>query len=147
MGVALLRSTSILPIVTLPAYSVASSSTMGAIARQGPHQAAQKSSRTGVSDFRTSWSKFASLTSIIPLPAILPPTPKADEFRYRYRNTKYLMLWSRRGRKRQPSALSRQLNPLSPDVTLSPLAGEEPLAGSTDAASDSRFLDGMAVSE
>jgi len=57
------------------------------------------------------------------------------------------MLWSRRGRKRQPSALSRQLNPLSPDVTLSPLAGEEPLAGSTDAASDSRFLDGMAVSE
>src|SRR5450432_2677790 len=43
---------------------------MGAIARQGPHHVAQKSTRTGVSDFRTSWSKFASVTSTIPLPAI-----------------------------------------------------------------------------
>src|SRR6266699_2337232 len=74
MGVALLRSTSILPIFTLPAYSVASSSTIGAMARHGPHQAAQKSKSTGVSDFRTSWSKFESVTSTIPFPAIVPPT-------------------------------------------------------------------------
>src|SRR5579859_1524485 len=70
MGVALFESTSILPIFTLPWYSVASSSTMGAIARQGPHHVAQKSTRTGLSDFKTSWSKFASVTSTIPLPAI-----------------------------------------------------------------------------
>src|SRR5271168_785568 len=43
---------------------------MGAIARQGPHHVAQKSSSTGLSDFKTSWSKFASVTSTIPLPAI-----------------------------------------------------------------------------
>src|SRR5205807_1453131 len=43
---------------------------MGAIARQGPHQVAQKSTRTGLSDFSTSWSKFASVTSTIPLPAM-----------------------------------------------------------------------------
>src|ERR1700733_5110111 len=43
---------------------------MGAIARQGPHQVAQKSTRTGLSDFKTSWSKFASVTSTIPFPAI-----------------------------------------------------------------------------
>src|SRR5208337_4384931 len=70
MGVALLRSTSILPTFTLPSYSRASSSTMGAMARHGPHQAAQKSTKTGVSDFRTSWSKFESFTSIMPLPAM-----------------------------------------------------------------------------
>src|SRR6478752_3655181 len=46
---------------------------MGARARQGPHQAAQKSTNTGCSDFRTSWSKFASVTSKIPLLAISPP--------------------------------------------------------------------------
>src|SRR4029077_17758579 len=43
---------------------------MGAIARQGPHQVAQKSTRTGFSDCSTSWSKFASVTSTIPLPAM-----------------------------------------------------------------------------
>src|SRR5271165_6720462 len=43
---------------------------MGAMARQGPHQVAQKSTSTGLSDFKTSWSKFASVTSTIPLPAI-----------------------------------------------------------------------------
>src|SRR5208337_678471 len=70
MGVALLRSTSILPTFTLPSYSRASSSTIGAMARHGPHQVAQKSTRTGVSDFRTSWSKLESFTSIMPLPAM-----------------------------------------------------------------------------
>src|SRR5437764_5731474 len=43
---------------------------MGAIARQGPHHVAQKSTSTGLSDFKTSWSKFASVTSTIPFPAI-----------------------------------------------------------------------------
>src|SRR5205807_10004887 len=43
---------------------------MGAMARQGPHQVAQKSTSTGFSDFKTSASKFASVTSTIPLPAI-----------------------------------------------------------------------------
>src|SRR5271165_1995384 len=43
---------------------------MGARARHGPHHVAQKSTSTGVSDFKTSWSKFASVTSTIPLPAI-----------------------------------------------------------------------------
>src|SRR5580693_2425383 len=43
---------------------------MGAMARHGPHQVAQKSTSTGLSDFKTSWSKFASVTSTIPLPAI-----------------------------------------------------------------------------
>src|SRR5271167_102232 len=42
---------------------------MGAMARQGPHHVAQKSTSTGLSDFKTSWSKFASVTSTIPLPA------------------------------------------------------------------------------
>src|ERR1700691_1327273 len=43
---------------------------MGAMARQGPHHVAQKSTSTGLSDFKTSWSKFASVTSTIPLPAM-----------------------------------------------------------------------------
>src|ERR1700747_1082961 len=73
MGVAELRSTSILPTFTLPWYSGASSSTMGASARQGPHQVAQKSISTGLSDFNTSASKFASVTSTIALLAIVPP--------------------------------------------------------------------------
>src|SRR3989442_6854848 len=46
---------------------------MGAKARQGPHQAAQKSTKTGVSDFKTSWSKLVSVTSKIELLAIIPP--------------------------------------------------------------------------
>src|SRR5450755_1987849 len=73
MGVAPLRSTSILPKVILPLYSPASSSTIGAIARQGPHQAAQKSTSTGLSDFSTSESKLASVTSTVALLAIHPP--------------------------------------------------------------------------
>src|ERR1039457_1116707 len=73
MGVAPLRSTSILPTLTLPSYSPASSSTIGAIARQGPHQAAQKSTSTGLSDFNTSESKFASVTSTRVVLAIHPP--------------------------------------------------------------------------
>src|SRR5215469_8136095 len=46
---------------------------MGARARQGPHQVAQKSIKTGLSDLSTSESKFASFTSTIALFAIDPP--------------------------------------------------------------------------
>src|SRR5271166_757633 len=46
---------------------------MGASALQGPHQAAQKSTMTGCSDFNTNWSKLASVTSTIASLAILPP--------------------------------------------------------------------------
>src|ERR1700690_98934 len=46
------------------------------MARQGPHHVAQKSTSTGLSDFNTSWSKFASVTSTIPLPAIFSPRCK-----------------------------------------------------------------------
>jgi hypothetical protein len=60
-GVAGLASTSTLPTLTRPSYSVERSSTMGAIALQGPHQDAQKSTSTGTSDWRTSAPKFASV--------------------------------------------------------------------------------------
>ena len=46
----------------LPLYSTASSSMMGAIMRQGPHQGAQKSTRTGTSALRTASSQVASVT-------------------------------------------------------------------------------------
>src|SRR4029077_8190953 len=58
-------------------YSPASSSTIGAMARQGPHHAAQKSINTGLSDFNTSESKLASVTSTMPLLAIHPPEVSA----------------------------------------------------------------------
>src|SRR5439155_1327278 len=49
--------------ITLPLYSSASSSTIGATMRQGPHHGAQKSTRTGSWFFSTSWSHSASVTS------------------------------------------------------------------------------------
>src|SRR5688572_5485717 len=57
-----LASTSSLTILSLPAYSSASSSSTGAIILQGPHHCAQKSTRTGPADFSTSSSKLASVT-------------------------------------------------------------------------------------
>src|SRR5262249_15125530 len=42
-------------------YSVAISSRIGAIILHGPHHSAQKSSNTGLSDFRTSWENVASV--------------------------------------------------------------------------------------
>src|SRR6202795_1034669 len=83
MGVAALRSTSILTTLTLPLYSPASSSTIGAIARQGPHHAAQKSINTGLSDFNTLESKLASVTSAMPLVAIHPSEASQETFRRR----------------------------------------------------------------
>src|SRR3954451_10249823 len=57
-------STSTLAIFSLPSYSSASWSSTGATMRHGPHQAAQKSTRTGTSLCSTSVVKGASLTSI-----------------------------------------------------------------------------------
>src|SRR5205085_2192304 len=55
-----LLSTSTLPTLSLPLYSLATSSIIGAMARHGPHQVAQKSTTTGRSDFSTWLSKSAS---------------------------------------------------------------------------------------
>src|ERR1700709_1954395 len=60
--------------LSLPSMSLAMSSSEGPIMRQGPHHSAQKSTSTGVSDFRTSCSKEASvaLTVIVGLQTIQP---------------------------------------------------------------------------
>src|SRR5262245_47487040 len=59
--------------LSLPSISLAMSSSEGPIMRHGPHHSAQKSTRTGVSDFRTSCSKEVSvaLTVIWVLPKTL----------------------------------------------------------------------------
>src|SRR5690349_6130549 len=49
----------------LSACATASSSRTGATARHGPHQGAQKSTRTGLSFLRTSASKVASVVSLM----------------------------------------------------------------------------------
>src|SRR5437867_4225824 len=49
--------------LSLPAYSLASLSTEGDMARQGPHHSAQKSTRTGVGLCRTADSQVLSVTS------------------------------------------------------------------------------------
>src|SRR5262245_3043956 len=55
----------IFAMVSLSFKSVAISSSAGAIARQGPHHSAQKSTRTGLPDFKTSESKDASVTLVV----------------------------------------------------------------------------------
>src|SRR5450631_2572013 len=54
-----------LPILTLPSYSSASSSSTGAIILHGPHHSAQKSTSTGVADWRTSLSKLSCVSAEI----------------------------------------------------------------------------------
>ena len=49
---------------TLPTYSFASSSTIGAIIRQGPHHGAQKSTSTGISHCNTISFHVLSVTSL-----------------------------------------------------------------------------------
>ena len=58
--------------LSFPSYSSASWSIRGAIIRQGPHQGAQKSTRTGMSLLRTSSSNVASVASLAE-----PARPKA----------------------------------------------------------------------
>src|SRR6185369_10676185 len=68
-----LASTSNLPTFSLPAYSLATTSIVGPICRQGPHHSAQKSTRTGTSDRSTSWSNDESEKVSVFRPAILSP--------------------------------------------------------------------------
>src|SRR5687768_7795610 len=60
----------IFPTLARPARSLAISSTIGPINRHGPHQGAQKSSKTGTSDFATSSSKLVSVIVSVFAPAI-----------------------------------------------------------------------------
>src|SRR5262245_51243159 len=57
-------STFSLTTFSLSSYFSASDSTVGASILQGGHHAAQKSTSTGWDDFKTSLSKFVSLTSV-----------------------------------------------------------------------------------
>ena len=73
---ALSRASSVfsLHILAFCAYSPANSSMMGDIILQGPHQGAQKSTRTGTSLLWTISSKLASVSSIV-LPAMIESFP------------------------------------------------------------------------
>src|SRR5690554_6110917 len=62
---------SILAMVTLPASSSLISSSAGAIILHGPHQSAQKSTSTGVSESRTSAWKLASVTVLVAMKVLL----------------------------------------------------------------------------
>src|SRR5664279_6404122 len=64
-GVDGLASMSSFAIVILPSYCLAISSRTGANILQGPHHSAQKSTRTGLPDCRTSLSKVASETCLM----------------------------------------------------------------------------------
>src|SRR5687767_8243883 len=64
-GVPGFSSMLILAIVSLSLRSPAMSSSAGAIARQGPHHSAQKSTRTGLPAFNTSLSNDASVTLVV----------------------------------------------------------------------------------
>src|SRR5689334_23660701 len=68
-------STFSLPTVTLPAYSVASASTVGPSRLHGPHHSAQKSTSTGAPDFSTLSSKFPSVNVCTFSVAIASPRP------------------------------------------------------------------------
>src|SRR2546428_691099 len=88
-----LASTSSLAIFTFSPCSLAISSSTGATIRQGPHQAAQKSTRTGVSDLMTSVSKFWSLTTcgLDMVRLLLPPQRqlRTGLFRVRHEIAEY----------------------------------------------------------
>src|SRR5690348_1547074 len=65
IGVCGFSSMLILAMVTLPFISLANSSRKGAIALQGPHHSAQKSTSTGPVARRTSASKDVSVTLLV----------------------------------------------------------------------------------
>src|SRR6476660_4274546 len=75
MAVPGLSSVFSFPTFTLPAYSLARASIVGPMALQGPHQGAQKSTSTGVSDFSTSWSKAPSVKVSVFSAAMFPSIP------------------------------------------------------------------------
>ncbi len=68
-----LASMSSLATVTLSAWVDEISSSTGAIIRQGPHQSAQKSTMTGLSDCRTSAVKLASVTLMVAMGFLVSP--------------------------------------------------------------------------
>src|SRR5918997_7135322 len=70
-GVIGLVLVSILTKVTLSPWALASSSMIGATCLHGPHQSAQKSTITGLSDWSTTSEKVASVTSA-PAPITFP---------------------------------------------------------------------------
>src|SRR5690348_2930239 len=63
-GVTIFSSVFILAKRTLPSYSRATASNVGAISTQGRHQGAQKSTTTGSDDCSTSCPKLRSVTSV-----------------------------------------------------------------------------------
>ena len=65
LAISLLLSTLTLQILTAPSSSEASSSRMGAIALQGPHHGAQKSTTTGTEPLVTVDSKLELSSSVI----------------------------------------------------------------------------------
>jgi len=80
-GVVGFSSMLILAIVSFSLRSPAMSSSAGAIARQGPHHSAQKSTSTGLPDFRTSLSNDASVTLVVFISSPdngLPDGPRAS---------------------------------------------------------------------
>src|SRR5262245_35016273 len=64
-GLSTFSSTLSLTTLAFSRYFSATASTVGASIRQGPHQAAQKSTSTGLSEPRTSVPQFVSVTSAI----------------------------------------------------------------------------------
>ena len=65
MGMSVDSSTLHFAMSHLPSYSLDSSSTIGEIMRQGPHQGAQKSRSTGIWELITISSKLESLIANI----------------------------------------------------------------------------------
>lgn len=63
--ISLLLSTFTLTKLTLSEYSAAISSIIGATALHGPHHGAQKSTKTGISDFATAFSHSLDVISFI----------------------------------------------------------------------------------
>src|SRR6516162_2195952 len=84
-----------LTILTLPSSSLAISSRAGAICRQGPHHSAQKSTTTGVDDFKTSASKVSSETVAVAIYLLL--------LGRRHRPPKWPVLWTRANLGAHPS--------------------------------------------
>src|SRR5262250_1541584 len=80
-GVEGFSSMLILAMVSLSLRSPAMSSSAGAIARQGPHHSAQKSTRTGLPAFKTSESNDASVTLVVFILSpdiVVPDRPRAS---------------------------------------------------------------------
>src|SRR5271165_791736 len=74
-----LSSVSSLTTLRRPLYWSATLSTIGAIILHGPHQSAQKSTRTGSDDLRTSASKLPWLTACAELNVVSPYSARFEK--------------------------------------------------------------------